>query len=39
MSFEAECTSADGFIPTTYQRSATSSNVGSIYNYLEVLEV
>lgn len=39
MSFEAECTSADGFIPTTYQRGATSSNVGSIYNYLEVLEV
>ena len=39
MSFEAECTSAAGFIPTTYQRSATSSNVGSIYNYLEVLEV
>lgn len=38
MSFEAECSSANGYIPTVYQRGATSANTPSIYNYIEVLE-
>lgn len=39
MSFEAQCSSADGYIPTIYQRGATTANTPSIYNYIEVLEV
>lgn len=37
--YNVVCTSADGYTPTTYQRSATDSNVTAGFNCIEVLEV
>lgn len=37
--YDVVCTSANGYVPATYQRSATESNVTAGFNYIEILEV